>query len=153
MLSSSSFKYFHSLNKAIDKDWIIRFKTNLKIIQDNGNLPDDMSFSMGGVSSVRGYESYAFYAQDGEDPLKKTWTNNLEFTFPLIPSAKMRWGLFYDYGMIGSNSFNDIKRSGAGALVEWISPVGPLQFVFSEPLDAQTGDKTSSFEFNLGSKF
>lgn len=153
MLSSSTFKYFHSLDKAIDKDWIIRYKTNIKLIQDNGNLPDDTSFSMGGISSVRGYESYAFYAQDGEDPFKKTWTNNLEFTFPLIPSAKMRWGLFYDYGMIGSNSFNDIKRSGAGALLEWISPVGPLQFVFSEPLDAQTGDKTSTFEFNLGSKF
>ena len=153
MLSATSFKYFHSLDKAIDKDWIIRYKTNIKLIQDNGNLPDDMSFSLGGVSSVRGYESYAFYAQDGEDPFKKTWTNNLEFTFPLIPSAKMRWGLFYDYGMIGSNSFNDIKRSGAGALVEWISPVGPLQFIFSEALDAQYGDKTSSFEFSLGSKF
>lgn len=153
MLSSTSFRYFYSLDKAIDKDWIIRYKTNLKVIQDNGDLPDGISFSMGGTSSVRGYESYAFYAQDDEEAYKKTWTNNIEISFPLIPSAKMRWGLFYDYGMIGANSFNDISRSGTGALVEWISPVGPLQFIFSEALDAEEGDKTSSFEFSLGSKF
>ena len=74
-------------------------------------------------------------------------------SFPLIPSAKMRWGLFYDYGMIGDNTFNQLKRSGAGALVEWISPVGPLQFIFSKPIDAEETDKTSNFEFSLGTSF
>ena len=65
----------------------------------------------------------------------------------------MRWALFYDYGMIGENSFGDIKRSGTGALVSWFSPVGPLQFIFSKAVDAEDGDETSSFEFSLGSKF
>ena len=65
----------------------------------------------------------------------------------------MRWGLFYDYGMIGKDSFSEIKRSGTGALIEWISPVGPLQFIFSKAIDAEAGDNTSSFEFSLGTNF
>ncbi|MEA3498631.1 MAG: BamA/TamA family outer membrane protein, partial [Campylobacterota bacterium] len=153
MLSSTYFKYFHSFEKLIDKDWIFRYKTNVKMLEDTGEIPDDTTFYMGGISSVRGYESYAFQPEDGAAPYKKTWTNSIELGFPLIPSAKMRWALFYDYGTIGTDNFNDIKRSGYGALLSWISPVGPLQFVFSKPIDNEAGDKTSSFEFNLGSKF
>jgi len=74
-------------------------------------------------------------------------------SFPLVPSAKMRWALFYDYGMIGESSFNEISKSGAGALVSWFSPVGPLQFIFAKAIGPEDGDETSSFEFSLGSKF
>jgi outer membrane protein insertion porin family len=65
----------------------------------------------------------------------------------------MRWGLFYDYGMIGETSFNEIKKSGYGGLVEWQSPVGPLQFIFSRAVSPESTDKTSNFEFSLGTAF
>ena len=81
------------------------------------------------------------------------WANSVEMSFFLISSAKMRWGLFYDYGMIGADSFSEIQRSGTGALLEWISPMGPLQLIFAHALDAEAGDDTSSFEFSLGSSF
>nr|MBP6714316.1 BamA/TamA family outer membrane protein [Aliarcobacter sp.] len=87
------------------------------------------------------------------EPYKNMWANSVEMSFPLIPAAKMRWGLFYDYGMIGQDSFSDIQRSGTGALLEWISPMGPLQLIFSKALNAEAGDDTSSFEFSLGSSF
>jgi outer membrane protein insertion porin family len=80
-------------------------------------------------------------------------SNNLELTFPLFPKAKMRWGVFLDYGMIGQGNVSDIKRAGTGTFLEWNSPVGPLQFVFSKPLMKEDGDKTSSFEFSLGQRF
>ena len=51
------------------------------------------------------------------------------------------------------DTFNDIERSGAGALLEWISPMGPLQLIFSRALDDEPGDDTSSFEFSLGASF
>ncbi|XPV53896.1 MAG: BamA/TamA family outer membrane protein [Halarcobacter ebronensis] len=47
----------------------------------------------------------------------------------------------------------DITRSSTGALFEWVSPVGPLQLIFARPLDDESGDDTSSFEFSLGSSF
>jgi len=65
----------------------------------------------------------------------------------------MRWALFYDYGMVGEDSFSQIKKSGRGAVTSWYSPVGPLQFIFARAINPDTDDSTSNFEFSLGSKF
>lgn len=154
--SSSYLKYFYSLEDLTELDWILRLKTQMKILVDNGQINQGDSLYLGGAKSLRGYKSYAFpQNESGEivDPYKNSWSNSAEISFPLIPSAKMRWGLFYDYGMIGQDSFSEIQRSGAGALLEWISPMGPLQLIFARALDAEAGDDTSSFEFSLGSSF
>ena len=154
--SSSYAKYFYSLEDLTELDWILRLKTQMKILVDNGQINQGDSLYLGGARTLRGYKSYAFPTNnDGEksDPYKNMWANSVEMSFPLIPAAKMRWGLFYDYGMIGQDSFSDIQRSGTGALLEWISPMGPLQLIFSKALNAEAGDDTSSFEFSLGSSF
>jgi outer membrane protein insertion porin family len=152
-LSNSQFKYFYGLEDAIDYDVIFRYKAQIKLLHDNGLIPNDTTFYLGGPKSLRGYESFAFKPDDEAEPYKNMLSNAIELSFPLLPQAKMRWGAFYDYGMIGEDSFSDIKRSGAGAFISWISPVGPLQFIFAEALDEEPGDNTSSFEFNLGGKF
>jgi len=155
ILSSTYFKYFYSLEPLLDYDVIFRYKNSLKYIEDTGNVPTTTTFYLGGTSSVRGYSSYAFDADDYDEYtiFDKFLTNTFELSFPLIPSAKMRWGLFYDHGLIGENSFTDIQRSGAGALISWFSPVGPLQFIFAKAISPEDGDDTTSFEFSLGSKF
>lgn len=148
-------KYFYGFNDIIDYDAIFRYKSKVGVLFDKGFVTEGQSFYLGGPTSLRGFESYAFGPEDSDsdDPYKKTFTNAFELSFPLIVGAKMRWGVFYDYGMIGKDSFSEIKRSGTGALVEWISPVGPLQFIFSKAIDAEAGDNTSSFEFSLGTNF
>ncbi|MDC0932944.1 outer membrane protein assembly factor BamA [Arcobacteraceae bacterium] len=155
ILSSTYFKYYYSLQALTDYDIIFRYKNSLKYIEDTGNVPDTLTFYLGGPSSVRGYSSYAFDPDDYDDitNFKQYFTNTAELSFPLIPSAKMRWGVFYDYGMIGEDSFSQITKSGTGALISWISPVGPLQFIFAKAIGPEDGDDTSSFEFSLGSKF
>jgi outer membrane protein insertion porin family len=156
MKSSSYAKYFYSLEDLTELDWILRLKTQMKVLVDNGQINQGDSLYLGGAKSLRGYSSYAFPQNDSGykgDPYKQMWANSVEMSFPLIPSAKMRWGIFYDYGMIGEDSFSDIQRSGTGALLEWISPMGPLQLIFARALDAESGDDTSSFEFSLGSSF
>jgi outer membrane protein insertion porin family len=155
LLSTSYFKYFQSLEKYTNYDIIFRYKNSLKVIEDTGNIPDSTTFYLGGPSSVRGYSSYAFDPDDDPSVTRygKYFTNTFELSFPLIPSAKMRWAVFYDHGMIGENNFSQIKKSGTGALVSWFSPVGPLQFIFAKAIGPEIGDETSSFEFSLGSKF
>ncbi len=152
---NSSVKYFYSLENALDLDWVIRYRAKLGMLIDNGKITQGDSFYLGGTSTVRGYKSYAFgpESSSNEPAMKNMFANSIEISLPLIPSSKMRWGLFYDYGMIGQDSFNDINRSGTGALVEWISPFGPMQFIFAQALDNEKGDETSSFEFSLGSQF
>ena len=154
--SSNYLKYFNSLNDYAELDWIFRFKTQVSLLVDNGQINQGDSLYLGGVKSLRGFSSYAFPANDdGEKgkPYKNLWASSLEMSFPLIPNANMRWALFYDYGMIGEDSFSEIKRSSTGAVLEWISPMGPLQLIFAKPLDDKPGDDTSTFEFSLGSSF
>ena len=155
LLSSTYFKYFYSLERLIDMDIIFRYKNSLKLIEDIGYTPRSMTFYLGGPSSVRGYSSYAFDPDDYSDKVRfaNYFTNTVELSFPLIPSAKMRWALFYDHGMVGENSFSEIKKAGTGALISWFSPVGPLQFIFSKAVSPEEGDDTSSFEFSLGTRF
>jgi outer membrane protein insertion porin family len=149
-------KYFYSLEDLAELDWVLRLKTQMKILVDNGQINQGDSLYLGGAKTLRGYKSYAFPQNETgykTEPYKNLWANSVEMSFPLIPSAKMRWGVFYDYGMIGQDTFDDIQRSGTGALLEWISPMGPLQLIFARALDNEPGDDTSSFEFSLGSSF
>ena len=156
-LKSTSYgKYFYSLEDLAELDWVFRLKTQVKVLVDNGQINQGDSLYLGGAKTLRGYKSYAFPSNESgykTDPFKNLWANSAEMSFPLIPSAKMRWGVFYDYGMIGQDTFNDVQRSGTGALFEWISPMGPLQLIFAKALDAEAGDDTSTFEFSLGSSF
>ena len=155
--TSSSFKYFYSFEDLTELDWIFRFKTQVKVLGDMGQTNPGDSLYLGGVRSLRGFKSYAFGPNNDEglkeDPYKRMWANSIEMNFPLIPTSKMRWGVFYDYGMIGKDDFDDIQRSSTGALFQWLSPVGPLQFIFAQPIDDKPGDDTASFEFSLGASF
>ncbi len=152
----AKFAYYYGLEDLIDYDLILRYKARAGYITDEGYLPVNEKFYIGGIGSVRGYSSGSLSPEDSEGRLiggKKTFSNSFEANIPLIPSAKMRLTLFYDFGMIGDDSFTDIKRSGTGAAIEWFSPMGPLQLVFSTPLDSKSGDRTSNFEFSIGRKF
>lgn len=155
--SSSYLKYFYSLEDRFDLDWVLRYKLQANVLVDNGQINQGDSLYLGGTKTLRGFKSYAFGPDNDagvvEDPYKNMAATSIEFSIPLIPDANMRWGLFYDYGMIGQDSFTDIERSSVGALFEWVSPFGPLQLIFANPLDDEAGDDTSSFEFSLGSSF
>jgi len=154
LISSSVYKYFKDLENYVDFDIIFRYKASLKLLQDSGGYtPKSNTFYLGGVGTVRGYRSYSFGPATDESPYERMFANSFELSFPFIKKAKMRCGVFYDYGMIGEKTFNKIKRSSIGALVEWFSPVGPFQFIFSKPIDDEPEDSLSKFEFSLGSKF
>jgi outer membrane protein insertion porin family len=58
------------------------------------------------------------------------------------------WGVDYD----SSKDSNKI-RSSAGLGLDWISPLGPLSFVFAQTLSSADGDLEESFSFQIGSSF
>ncbi len=50
--------------------------------------------------------------------------------------------------------YNDFTpRAVAGLSLFWDTPVGPLRFNFSEPLDVQPEDQTSSFDITVSTRF
>lgn len=160
----NSLNYFYGLEDLIDYDLIFRYKARAGYIEDSGYLPINEKFYIGGIRTVRGYESSSlspkvyYYDENGnlEDLLtggRQTFSNSIEFSIPLIESAKMRMALFYDYGTIGEDSIDEISRSGTGAAIEWISPVGPIQLVFARAIGDEASDETSTFEFTMGTRF
>jgi outer membrane protein insertion porin family len=54
--------------------------------------------------------------------------------------------------MIGENSLN-IKKSSVGLSVDWISPMGPLSFIWAWPILKESGDDLQKFEFSIGASF
>ncbi len=160
--SRTSFNKYTGLDEWVGFDAIFRYKSRLNVIIDNGYIPLAEKFYMGGIGSVRGYESYSLSpaiedanAADGIRRIggKRTFSNSLELSFPLVPKAKMRLVTFVDWGLIGDDSISEISRGGYGAGLEWFSPVGPIQLMFANPLNLQEGDRPASFEFTMGQRF
>ena len=157
----TDFANYHGLEDYIGFDAILRYKARLYYIIDDGYTPTAEKFYMGGIRSVRGYESYSLspklpaddYGYERRIGGEKTFSNNVELSLPLIQKAKMRFLLFADWGAIGDDSFSEITRGGYGCGIEWFSPVGPIQLVFPRAVGQEVGDKISSFEFSMGQRF
>ncbi|HCP82143.1 MAG TPA: outer membrane protein assembly factor BamA [Octadecabacter sp.] len=89
----------------------------------------------------------------------------LEAEFPLgLPEEYgISGGLFLDYGSVwdvgnGANATNTLyndftPRTVAGASLFWDTPIGPLRFNYTEPLDVQANDETKSFDVTISTDF
>ena len=165
--SRTNFGKYIGLEDYLGFDAIFRYKARFNAVIDNGYIPLAEKFYMGGIGSVRGYESYSLSPTvtdpDVNDGYRRiggtqTFSNSVELSLPLVPEAKMRLVAFVDWGAISdsySNNLltNNISRGGYGLGLEWFSPVGPIQLMFAAPLLEEAGDKTSSFEFTMGQRF
>ena len=158
--SRTNFAKFEGLKDWVGFDAIFRYKARYYFVADTGYLPIADRFYMGGLGSVRGYESYSIsptvMEKDGTARRiggEQTFSNSLEVSFPLVPKAKMRLVTYVDWGFIGDSDLTEYSRGGYGAGIEWFSPVGPIQLMFSQPLNEHDGDKTSNFEFTMGQRF
>ena len=159
--TSGKLGLYYGLNDWIDYDLILRFKARATVISSGTNekLPIGEKLYMGGIGSVRGYDPYSLTPLKDPNDLnsriggKKRASATVEASIPLSEAAKMRLAFFYDYGMIGESSFNEIKRSSAGAVIEWQSAFGPINLVFAKAINPEDGDRTSTFEFSMGTKF
>jgi outer membrane protein insertion porin family len=112
---------------------------------------------------LRGFEYGKIGPKDGNDFVGGNFltTFNFNSTIPqLFPNAQNFdflfffdvaniWGVDYDSSL---DTNNDI-RSAAGIAVDWMTPVGPLNFSLAQPLSKSSGDITESFRFNLGTTF
>ena len=115
------------------------------------------------TSRLRGFEAGKIGPKDGEDYVGGNYatTANLELNLPnFFPeSTKTDVGLFLDVGNLWAvdydKSIDDSNkiRSSIGVNTSWLSPVGPLSFVFSQNISKAATDVTESFNFRLGTTF
>jgi outer membrane protein insertion porin family len=136
------------------------------------DLPFYRNFFVGGVSSVRGFESGTIGPKELDTVTNEVVTlggdtklvGNIELLFPLpgMKDNSLRLSTFLDAGaafgegnpLYGSNTLSlDELRFSTGLGVAWNSPLGPLRFSLAYPLNKKDTDKTQVFQFNLGSTF
>jgi len=158
MSSVNKFAVYYGLQDLIDYDLILRYKAQFKYLDisaENEKYSYGEKFYMGGIRTVRGYESNSISPKNTSGTLiggNTMLVNTVEMSFPLIERLKMRGAIFFDYGMIGEDSL-DIKRGGTGVALEWTSPLGPIGLIFSKAVMDESGDRTAAFEFTIGQKF
>ena len=135
-------------------------KTTNSLTGDNVKLSDRLYLP---ATKLRGFESGKVGPKDGTDFVGGNYasTINLATTLPqILPSLQnTSFSLFFDaanvWGVDYSSSLADESeiRSSIGMAVDFFTPVGPLNFSFSEPITKGKNDITESFRFNLGTTF
>ena len=111
---------------------------------------------------LRGFEPGKIGPKDNLDFIGGNYASAASFTTtlpPLIPEldsidfnifldAGNLWGVDYD-----SNLDNSKIRSSTGISIDWLTPVGPLNFVFAQPITKASTDVEQVFRFDLGTTF
>ena len=115
------------------------------------------------ANRLRGFESGKVGPRDGSDFIGGNYALafNANTNLPqLLPSLEsMDLSLFFDaanvWGIDYDNKIGDGGkiRSSIGLAVDLFTPIGPLNFSFSEPISIGKYDITEKFRFNLGTTF
>ena len=132
----------------------------------NGLNDDDVKISKRlGLSNrkLRGFESGKVGPKDGKDYIGGNYATaiNLEANFPnFFPEkSNAEIGLFLDAGNVWGVDYSDEIdesneiRSTIGLNTSWISPAGPMSFIFSKNISKADTDVDQSFNFRLGTTF
>ena len=114
-------------------------------------------------NNLRGFESGKIGPKDGEDFIGGNFVTSANITSNLPQILEnyqnIDFSIFFDaanvWGVDYSSSINDGSkiRSTIGVGIDWFTPIGPLNFTFSQPITKESTDITETFRFNLGTTF
>tara|TARA_A100001015_G_C15005784_1_gene720581 strand:+ start:113 stop:2341 length:2229 start_codon:yes stop_codon:yes gene_type:complete len=150
--------------KSINENVISVGKLFLTTI--NGLGSDDVRLSKRkniSTKRLRGFERGKIGPVDGNDHIGGNYAAalNLEANLPnaLPESTNVDVSMFLDFGNVWGvdydSSIDDSNkiRSSTGVAANWMSPIGPMNFILSQNLSKASSDETQSFSFNLGTTF
>ena len=180
--TSSGFKSFYSLNLPVisDTNTIMNYYnyskyfsfyeknfSSISMYLQSANSLDNNDIKLSEritipSSRLRGFEYGRVGPKDGDDFVGGNYAYSLNFSsnlpkifedaqnLDLLFFADMAdiWGVDYNSSIKGGGI-----RSSVGIALDWMSPAGPMNFSLAYPISKQTGDKTESFRFNLGTTF
>jgi outer membrane protein insertion porin family len=155
--ASYQLQWYH----PVTRDWV--FFTNSQIGYAGGYqnrpLPFFKVFYLGGVNSLRGYQTASVGPKDtngdslGGSHLFLT-SAEIMFPFPGLEKDKsVRLSWFVDSGTVGEKYDFSQMRYSTGLAFNWYSPVGPMKISFGHALNAKPDDRLQSIQFTLGNVF
>ena len=126
---------------------------------ENKPLPFFKDFYLGGVNSLRGYETASIGPKDSNgDSLggSRLLQASAEILFPfpgLQKDKSVRLSWFVDSGTVGETYDFQQMRYSTGLGFNWFSPVGPMKISFAKALNPKPDDKLQRIQFTLGTVF
>ena len=113
-------------------------------------------------SRLRGFEAGRVGPKDGDDFVGGNYSYSINFAsnipqlfedsqnldFLFFADAADLWGVDYNSSIKGEGI-----RSSVGVALDWMSPIGPINFSLAHPITKKNGDITETFRFNLGTTF
>jgi len=128
-----------------------------------GDVPVFERFYIGGIDSIRGYNSRDISPRDPESGDRiggdRMAFVNLEYIWVFKPDLGLALVPFFDMGINYDSSaefnWDDELKKSVGLEMRWRSPMGDLRFAYGFPLDeGRDGEQHSGrFEFSMGQFF
>ncbi len=156
-------------------DTAFHVKVAAGYVQENssGKLPVYEKFYLGGLSSMRGFESgdispevttnYGGYLLTEKIGGTNMWYSNLEYIFPLFKEAGLKGVVFCDIGDVfdAGKKYDDSEeiddesniRKSVGFGFRWLSPMGPLRLEWGYNIDPEDDEDQSLWDFSIGGQF
>ncbi len=162
-------EYKHTWYKELNDNFTLMLNGEIGYGNTYGSkdFPFFKNFYIGGVNSVRGYQTSAIGPRETDTNTgtdfavggTKRLLGNAEIYFPIpgmTDSKQLRLSTFIDSGSVyaATDSINlgDLRYS-TGVGISWYSPFGPIKLVLAKALNAKDTDKTQILQFQLGSQF
>ncbi len=126
-------------------------------------LPFMKNFYLGGMGSVRGYEANTIGPIDSAGDTiggNLYFDTSAELIVPNPLSRSVRTALFVDAGNVYATHMSASEKTlnpdrnrirySAGLEVDWLSPIGLLNFSLAKAINPAKNDDTQVFQFNIG---
>ncbi len=152
--------------KEINRPWFNDTVLHLKgaagyaIENEEGKLPVYEKFYLGGLNTIRGFDSSKISPLDpgtGERiGGEKMWYMNAEWIFPIAQEIGLKGVAFFDAGNVYTDSETwDVGylKKAVGLGFRWLSPMGPLRLEWGYNIDPAPGEDQGVWDFSIGGGF
>ena len=160
LINTYDFKTFSELYENSITSFGLFLQSAYSISNDDIKLSERLYIPS---SKLRGFERGKVGPKDGSDYVGGNYLTaiNISTTLPILfeEVQNVDFSLFFDaanlWGIDYNSSLDDGSkiRSSIGLAIDWLTPVGPLNFSITQPLTEKSSDVTETFRFNLGTSF
>ena len=159
LYNSYDFKNYHKISKNMIGSLSFHISAINSLDGSDVRISDRINISS---RKLRGFEAGKIGPKDNLDFVGGNYASamTLATTLPnFLPELdSIDFSLFLDAGNVWGVDYNDSLdnskiRSATGLSIDWLTPVGPLNFVFSQPITKSSTDIEEKFRFDLGTTF
>ncbi len=160
LTNSYNYKVFSELFENNISSFSLLLRNATSLSNDDVKLTERLFIPS---NKLRGFENGKIGPKDGADFIggNNLASINLQSNLPFFfkNSENLDAVIFFDaanvWGVDYNSSIDDSSkiRSSIGIGIDWLTPVGPLNFSLSEAITKHNTDVEESFRFNLGTTF